>query len=246
MSATAQLLALALGGFVAGVVNAMAGGGSFLTVPLLVMSGLPGTVANGTNRIGVLVQSAVAAWRFRREGVSGFADVRPLLLPLLAGSWLGAVAISRVAPRTFEQLFGAVMLLLLVPVLRAARAEVSAKEPWGPRTLAAVFFLIGVYGGAFQAGVGVFLVLALARSGHGLVMANSVKALAIAAFTAVAVVVFIVQGQVVWLPALVLSAATALGADVGSRLAVRRGDAFIRPLLVVAVVVMAAKMLRLF
>src|SRR5512139_3038233 len=110
---TWEILALGAGGFASGVINAMAGGGSFLTVPLLVMVGLPGTIANGTNRIGVLVQSAVAAWRFRKQGVSGFGSAVPVLIPMLVGSWIGAVAISRVAPKTFEHLFGLVMLVLL-------------------------------------------------------------------------------------------------------------------------------------
>lgn len=241
-----HVLALAVGGFVAGVVNAVAGGGSFLTVPLLVMAGLPGTIANGTNRIGVLVQSAVAAWQFRRRGVSGFGNVGPVLVPLMIGSLVGAVAVSRVAPQTFERLFGLVMLALLVPVLRAAEVRTSDAPQWSRTTSAAVFFLIGVYGGAFQAGVGVFLVLALARAGHGLVMANSIKAIAVAVFTAVAAAVFVWEGQVVWLPAAVLALSTAAGADVGTRLAVRGGDALIRPFLVCAVLVMAGKMLGLY
>jgi hypothetical protein len=224
----------------------MAGGGSFLTVPLLVMTGLPGTIANGTNRIGVLVQSSVAAWRFRKQGVSGFGNAGPVLVPMLLGSWLGAVAISRVAPKTFEHLFGLVMLMLLLPVLRAPSVDTQTQRPW-PRWLSmAVFFVIGLYGGAFQAGVGVFLILALARAGHGLVLSNSIKAISIAAFTAVAAAVFVLQGQVVWGPAIVISLSTALAADLGSRWAVRGGDAVIRPFLFLAVVVMAGKMLGLY
>jgi len=241
-----EILALAAGGFVAGIVNTMAGGGSFLTVPLLVMVGLPGTVANGTNRIGVLAQSTVAAWRFRRQGVSGFGNVGAVLIPMLIGAWLGAVGISRVAPKTFEHLFGLVMLLLLFPVVRAPGLGARPKSAWPPWLSTAVFFVIGVYGGAFQAGVGVFLVLALARGGHGLVMSNSIKVISVAAFTTVAVAVFVLKGQVAWLPAIVLSISTALGADLGTRLAVRGGDAVIRPFLVLAIVLMAGRMLGLY
>jgi uncharacterized membrane protein YfcA len=238
---------LAAGGFVAGVVNTMAGGGSLLTVPLLVMVGLPGTLANGTNRIAVLVQSAVAAWRFRAEGVPGFASAVPVLAPMVLGSWLGAVAISRVAPATFERLFGLVMLVLLVPVLRVTRVDVTAEKPaWSRPTTLLVFFAIGLYGGAFQAGVGLFLVLALAHAGHDLVLSNSIKAIAVAAFTVAAVAVFVLEGQVEWVPAIVLSISTAAGAYLGTRLAVRGGDAVIRPLLIVAVVAMAGKMLGLY
>jgi uncharacterized membrane protein YfcA len=243
---TWDVLALAAGGFVSGVVNSMAGGGSFLTVPLLVMTGLPGTIANGTNRVGVLVQSAVAAWRFRQQGVSGFVQVGPVLVPMLVGSWVGAIAISRVAPKTFEHLFGLVMLVLLLPVLRAPAADMQERQPW-PRWLSmTVFFAIGLYGGAFQAGVGVFLILALARAGHGLVISNSIKAISIAAFTLIAASVFVLQGQVAWAPATVLAVSTAAGADLGTRWAVWGGDAVIRPFLVFAVVLMAGRMLGLY
>ena len=82
-------------GFVSGVVNALAGGGSLLTVPLLVLIGVPGTFANGTNRVAVLVQSIVGAWRFRAEGVSGFRHVVPVLVPMLLGSALGVLGWAR-------------------------------------------------------------------------------------------------------------------------------------------------------
>jgi uncharacterized membrane protein YfcA len=240
--------ALVAGGFVAGIVNTMAGGGSLLTVPLLVMVGLPGTVANGTNRVAVLVQSVVAAVRFSAEGVPGLRAATPIISPLLAGSLLGALIISRVASETFEQLFGVVMLALAVPVLRAVRVEqpVADQPPWSRTTTIAVFFAIGLYGGAFQAGVGILLVLALARVGHDLVLSNSIKVVLVAAFTAVAAAVFVWKGQVVWMPALVLSLSTAVGAAAGTRIAVRGGERVIRPLLALAVIAIAGKMLRFY
>jgi uncharacterized membrane protein YfcA len=242
-----QIAALLAGGFLAGIVNTLAGGGALLTVPLLVMCGLPGTVANGTNRIGVLIQSAVAAWRFRAEGVPGVRASLPFLAPMLLGSLIGALAISRVAPETFERLFGLVMLVLLVPVLRVSgNISVAERSTWPPAMRAFVFFAIGLYGGAFQAGVGIFLVLALAHAGHDLVRSNSIKVILVTAFTSVAAVVFVLQGQVVWWPALVLSFSTALGATVGARVAVRGGDAVIRPVLALAVIAMAGRMLGLY
>ena len=87
------------GGLVAGVVNTLAGGGSLLTVPLLVMLGLPGTLANGTNRVGVLVQNLTSAWQFRAEGVSGFRDALPVLGPVLLGSVVGAYGVAQLGDR---------------------------------------------------------------------------------------------------------------------------------------------------
>jgi uncharacterized membrane protein YfcA len=246
-----EIALLLVGGFVAGVINTMAGGGSLITVPMLVALGLPGTIANGTNRIGVLLQSMVGALRFRAEGVSGFRDSIPVLMPLVGGSLVGALLVSRLSDGTFERMFGIVMLVLLVPVLRSTASAQSADsqspaEPWGAATSTAVFFAIGLYGGAIQAGVGILLVLALARSGFDLVKANSIKLVVVAAFTAVAVFVFVFEGQVVWVPALLLAVATSLGATVGARVAVRGGERIIRPVLVVSVLALAGRMLGLY
>jgi uncharacterized membrane protein YfcA len=243
-----EVAAIAAAGLVAGVVNTMAGGGSLLTVPLLVMMGMPGTIANGTNRVAVFVQSAVGALRFRAEGVSGFSKSLPVLVPMVLGGTLGAYGVAHLDDATFERLFGILMLLLLVPALwRPRNALLESEGPrMSPMASALTFFVIGLYGGSFQAGVGIFLVLALARAGHSLVVSNSIKAVAVAAFTAVAVAIFVFEGQVVWLPALVLSASTALGATVGVRIAVRGGDRVIRPVIALAVIAMAGRMLRLY
>src|SRR3989304_4742984 len=90
-----EIAALLGGGLVAGVVNTLAGGGSLLSVPLLVLLGLPGTVANGTNRIGVLLQSLVATWRFRGKGLLELRPLLPVLLPVLAGSLARAPPLAR-------------------------------------------------------------------------------------------------------------------------------------------------------
>lgn len=233
------------GGLVAGVVNTLAGGGSLLTVPLLVLLGVPGTEANATNRVGVLFQSLTGAWRFRSEGVSGLRDAVPLLLPLGIGSGVGAVVVSRLDDAVFEKIFGVLMVPLLIPAFFSPRPRTAERALPAPAR-AALFFGIGLYGGAIQAGVGLFLVAALARDGFDLVRANSVKMAVVAAFTLLAVAVFVWEGQVVWLPGLVLAAAASLGAVVGARLAVRGGERLIRPVLVVAVLALSGRMLGLY
>lgn len=241
----AGIAALVGGGFLAGVVNTLAGGGSLLTVPLLVLLGFPGTEANGTNRVGVLLQSLVATGRFRAGGRLELRALLPVLAPVLAGSLLGATAISRVSDAAFERLFGALMLLLLVPTLRRTRADAPGPG-FGRAGSALVFFGLGLYAGAFQAGVGIPLVLALVHAGHDLVRANAIKVGVIASVTAIAVPVFALEGQIAWGVALVLGAGFALGAELGVRLAVAGGERVIRPVLVVAVVALAGHMLDLY
>jgi uncharacterized membrane protein YfcA len=236
---------LVAGGLVAGVVNTLAGGGSLLTVPLLVLVGLPGLLANGTNRVGVLIQNATSTWRFRAEGVGGLRDALPVLVPVAAGSSLGAWGIARVDDATFERVFGALMVLLLVPTLCPPRAAASRRR-WPPWVSFLVFFAIGLYGGAVQAGVGLVIVMALAHAGFDLVTANSIKVIVVLVLTAVAVPVFVAGGQVVWAPALLLGLGFAAGGILGVRLAVHGGERVIRPVLVVSVLALAGRMLRLY
>ena len=248
---SAELALLAVGGFLAGVINTLAGGGSLITVGLLVFLGLPGTIANGTNRIGVLVHNLTAAWRFRAEGISGFASAGPILAPILVGSLVGAYAISRVSPEFFERLFGVLMLALVIPLLRPRRATDRTALPlrgdssWSPLTRSLVFLGIGLYGGAIQAGIGIFLVMALSRAGYDLVRANSIKVVVIAALTAIAIPVFIASRQVDWLAAGALATGFVAGGVAGVRVAVLGGESVIRAALGLSVAALAGRMLGL-
>jgi uncharacterized membrane protein YfcA len=239
---------LAMGGLVAGVINTLAGGGSLITVPLLVLMGLPATTANGTNRIGVLFQNGVSTWRFRREGLDGLHGAKPVLIPVLVGSFLGAAIASHMSADLYRQVFGVAMIALLYPMLSGARprSENDAAEPRSRTLNSLIFFGIGLYGGALQAGVGIFLIAALARSGLDLVRANSIKVVIIGSLTLIAVPVFIFQGQVDWRFASALVVGFALGGEIGARAAIRGGERLIRPVLVLSVVAMSGRMLGLY
>lgn len=233
-------------GLVAGIVNAMAGGGSLLTVGLLnVFVGLPGLVANGTNRVGVLVQNASSVASYRKEGIRGFRRAVPVLVPVIAGSLLGSLLVSSVTDETFERIFGILMVPLLFLSLRSPK-NVGSQINWHPVTTAVIFFGIGLYGGAFQAGVGLLIVVALSRSGLDLVNANAVKVVVILVLTTIAVPVFIVRGQVDWGFAVVLAFGFAAGGWIGARVAVRGGEKIIKPVLIGAVVALAGRMIGLY
>ncbi|MCK6554618.1 sulfite exporter TauE/SafE family protein [Candidatus Binatia bacterium] len=237
---------LIVGGVTAGIVNTLAGAGSLLTVPLLVLAGLPGGVANGTNRIGVLLHNLTAAWRFRAEGVPGVRQALPMLLPICLGSFTGAFAIAWVPDDLFEKLFGVLMVLLLPPLLHTSAGGVRQPRQWSAPATFGFFFLVGLYGGAFQAGVGIALLYGLSFTGYDLLRGNSIKVVINAALTAVAVTVFALSGQVVWVPALVLAAGFIVGGIIGVRVAVYGGERVIRPVLVAAVIALAGRMLGLY
>ena len=240
-----DIIVLLIGGFLAGVINAMAGGGSLITVPLLSLVGVGGTLANGTNRVAVLVQNASSAWGYARKGVGSRQDAVTVLVPAAAGALVGSMGASQIDDQLFERLFGLLMLPLLALSIWKPKAE-TADEPWPLWISTVAFFVIGVYGGAVQAGVGLMLLLVLARAGRDLVTANAIKTLVILAVTIIAVPVFVLNDQVRWLPAFVLSIGTGVGGFAGANLAIARGEQLIRPVLVVVVLVLASRMLGLW
>ena len=233
------------GGLFAGCVNTIAGGGSLLTVPLLVLTGVPGDVANGTNRVGILTSNISAAEAFRRQGVSGLSRVVPVLVPVVVGSLTGSLLISRIDAEAFERVFGIIMIPLLLLSLRPPKVRV-APRPWSGPVTAAVFFGVGLYAGAFQAGIGLLMVLALSRSGLDVVVANNVKVLLVLVVTCTALPVFIAGGFVDWGPALVLAAGFGVGGALGARITVAGGERVVRPVLTVAVLAMAGRLLGLY
>ncbi len=175
----------------------------------------------------------------------GFRRSIPVLMPVISGSLIGSLLVSSVADETFEQIFGILMIPLLVVSLRTPKTVGSAIS-WRPAVSAIVFFGIGLYGGAFQAGVGLLIVVALARSGLDLVNANAVKVVVILVLTLIAVPVFIVRQQVDWGFALVLAVGFAIGGWFGARIAVRGGEKIIRPVLFAAVAALAGRMIGFY
>lgn len=240
-----EALLLVVGGFFAGGINAVAGGGSTLTVPLLVLAGVPGNAANGSNRIGILTSNSAAAVSFARLGVKGLAHTGRVVVPVIVGSLVGSYAISRLSNDDFERLFGFLMLPLIVLSIRKPKARTD-RPAWPYWLTILVFFGIGIYGGAVQAGVGLVLLAALTRAGFDLVTANHIKVLVNMVVTAVALPVFIINDQIRWIPAIVLAAGFTAGGWFGARFAVKGGERYIRAAMVVATLILAGSLLGLY
>jgi hypothetical protein len=240
-----EAVLLVLGGTAAGIINAMAGGGSILTVPLLVVAGVSGNDANGSNRVGILTSNITAAWSFHQQGVTAYREAAPILVPVVVGSLVGSIAISRVTDDAFETIFGLLMLPIIFLSIRKPKPRLDG-ETWSRATTLVVFTIIGIYGGAIQAGVGLVLLAALTRAGFDLVTANVIKVLITLVVTAIALPVFILNDQVRWVPALILTVGLGFGGWLGARIAVKGGERIIRIVMVVAAIGLAGRLLGLY
>jgi uncharacterized membrane protein YfcA len=227
-------------GVLSGVINTLAGSGSLLTLPALILLGLPATVANGTNRVGVLLQNVVAGATFKRSQVLDLRGALLLSIPAVLGSLLGAQVAVNLNEEAMQRAIGAVMVVMLFVILLRPERWLQGKLhnlpggfSWGQ---GAAMFAIGVYGGFIQAGVGIFLLAALVLSiGYDLVRANAVKIIIVLAFSVSSLLVFANNAQVDWGAGLLLGAGNMVGAWWAARLAVSKGAAWVRWVLVATV-----------
>lgn len=234
-------------GFAVGFINTVAGGGSLLSLPVLIFLGLPPSVANGTNRVAIAIQTATAVAGFKSKGVSTF----PFNIYLGASALVGAVIGARIAVDVDGALFNRILAIIMVTViviiifkpktnLQNIQERLTGKYLW---IGIIAFFFFGIYGGFINAGLGFVLILFLHYVNHmTLVRANATKVAVVFIYMLSALVVFALNDKVNWFIGLVLAVGNAGGAWIASRYSVKKGDKFIRLFLVIMVAVMAVKL----
>lgn len=239
---------MVLVGVVSGFINTLAGSGSLLTLPLLIFLGLPANVANGTNRVGILLQSLVGVGGFKQKNVFEWSEGIWLTIPATFGALLGALVAVDLNEDLMNKVIGSLMIVMFIVILvkperwlKEHAGEIKAK----PSFLQIIIFtLIGFYGGFIQAGVGFFLLAGLVLgAGFDLLKANAIKVMIVLAFTIVALGVFVINKQVNYTLGIALGAGSMLGAWIATRVAVKQGVKFIRWFLLVAVFGFAVKLL---
>jgi uncharacterized membrane protein YfcA len=241
---------IVLAGVFAGFINTLAGSGSLITLPLLIGLGLPANVANGTNRIAILLQNVVGVSSFKKQKVLDFRSSVKLVIPAVIGSVIGAIIAVDLNEEVMRKTIGGLLVFMFFIILWKPSKwlrEQQGKSPLPYWLRAIIFFLIGIYGGFIQAGVGFFLLSGLVLgAGYDLVRANAVKVLIILTYTAFALAVFIFNDQVNYTYGLILAAGNMIGAFLGASVAVKWGPKFVRYLLLITVLVAAAKLLGIF
>lgn len=232
-------------GVLAGIINTLAGSGSAVTLPMLVFLGLPADVANATNRIGVMIQNIAGIATFQRSGKMNLSGGLWLTIPAMLGSVVGAAIAVDLNERLMELAIGAMLVIVLITILLnpqkwlRKQSEVAEGRP-GLLTLA-IFFVIGIYGGFIQAGVGVFILTAMVLgAGYTLVHANAIKLMIVLALTIVALAIFILSPalDIRWGIGLVMAVGQSVGAWLAAKFAISNANAntWVRRLLIIVVV----------
>lgn len=234
-------------GVVAGALNSIAGGGSLLTLPLLIFIGLPPTEANATNRIAVFSGGAGATHSFRKRGLIPGAWLKMAVGPALVGVALGTWAAATIGDVAFERILAGILVLAAAWMIWHPITPPEAGDPVPPDggsrwMLYAAFFGLGLYSGFIQAGVGFLFLALLSTQGFDLVRANALKVPLILAFTTLAIALFALAGLLNWGAGLTLAVGQFFGAKLGVHLQVLKGHAWVRNVLTAAIVIFAIRL----
>lgn len=225
----------------------VAGGGSFLTLPLLIFLGYAPGVANGTNRVGILAQNATAVLGFHRHGVLDWRLGALATLPACAGAAVGAWAALSIGDETFRRVLAVLMLIAAFSTLWRADSPPAGLASSGcrhrPILFGSGFFAVGVYGGFVQAGVGFLILAVTSAAGLDLVRGNALKVLCVLLFTPLALAAFAVAGRVDWAAGLALGLGSLVGGRLGVQFTLRRGQRAVRAVVQVAIVLCALRLL---
>ncbi len=242
-----ELLLLLVTGIATGFLNVMAGGGSMLSVPMMIFLGIPGTVANATNRLAILPQNITAVLTFYKKGFSNFKLSLTLAACTIPGAIIGSYIASQIPNANFNKLLAVIMVAILIIMMlpqpkKSTEGEKISKGRMIAGHICMVF--IGFWGGFIQLGVGFLLMPTLNRVLKlDLITTNMHKVFIVMCYTAVALLVFSSQLELFWQAGIALAIGTSIGAWLATNFQIKRGINAIRWVVNAVIIVFIIKLL---
>lgn len=236
-------------GALAGFINVNAGGGSSITLPVLIFLGLDSATANGTNRVAIFIQSAAAVHSFQKENLKQYKTSIKLSLFTLPGAIAGSLFAVKLDDESFQFILGIVMIGIIISMLvpkGKVETDNNADKEFSFLSIISML-LIGFYGGFIQVGVGFLLMFSLSQLlKFDLVHVNMHKVFIVFFYTVPSMIVFVVTGNINWFLGLILATGNAFGAWWGAKLSIKKGEGLIKAVLIISIAIMAAKLLEIF
>lgn len=246
---TAAILIAA--GFATGVINTIAGSGSVIVFSLYTLMGLPANVANGTVRIGVVLQTLAATLTFRKAKVLEMRKGLLISIPVVIGSIIGAQIAVSIPHDIFEKVLAGILVFMVVFIFWNPEKWIQGQKHLNEKRLGwwqyLLFFLTGIYGGFIHIGVGILLLAVLVlAAGYDLVKANAIKILAVFLYVPFTLAIFIINDQINYHLGLIAAIGNLIGGIVASKLAIKKGATFVRWFLIAVIILFTLKLLNVF
>lgn len=246
-----EIITLIIAGVFVGFINTLAGGGSIISLSVLMyVMGLPASVANGTNRVAIVLQTLTATSTFKKEKILDWRKGLKLGIPSVIGSIIGAWIAVDMDEDIFEKAMVVIMVFMLAFIFYKPQIWLKGNESLLERKISPflmfVFFLIGIYGGFIHVGIGYLLLIAIVMgAGYDLVKANAIKVFIVLMYVPFSLAIFIYNDQVNYLYGFTLAIGNVIGALLASKLAIKNGASFVRWVIVVVVILTAANVFGL-
>ena len=241
-----DVIILLICGVIAGFINTVAGGGSLLTLPILIFMGLPSNIANGTNRIAIFMQNIFSISGYKSRGVSDFKYSSWLSVSALIGSIIGAKIAINIDEDMFNKILSVVIIIVVLTIIYNKKTfNINSENISIEKKIISVimFFFIGIYGGFIHAGVG-FLILSILSNYNGIQLskANSIKVFVVFVYTFFALIVFIMENKINWILGINLGIGNSIGGWVASRWSYNKPDKIIKIFIIISSAIMAIKL----
>ena len=241
-----DIIILLICGVIAGFINTVAGGGSLLTLPILIFMGLPSNIANGTNRIAIFMQNIFSISGYKSRGVSDFKYSSLLSVSALIGSIIGAKIAINIDEDMFNKILSVVIIIVVLTIIYNKKTfNINSENISIEKKIISVimFFFIGIYGGFIHAGVG-FLILSILSNYNGIQLskANSIKVFVVFVYTFFALIVFIMENKINWILGINLGIGNSIGGWIASRWSYNKSDKIIKIFIIISSAIMAIKL----
>lgn len=241
-----EILILFIIGLVSGIINTIAGGGSLITLPILIFMGLPPNIANGTNRIQLIMQNISAVSGFKSKGISDFKFSSLLSLTAILGSIVGAQIAIDISEELFKKILSIIMILVIATIIFKKNKPSELLNNYASKNKFIsifLFFFVGIYGGFIHAGVGIIILTILSSINNmKLSNANSIKVFVALAFSIISLLVFIYEDKVNWIYGINIGIGSALGGWIASRWSYNKSDKIIKIILTISVGIMSIRL----
>lgn len=245
---TIEVIALITSGLFVGFINTLAGGGTIISLTLLMLLGLPPSVANGTNRVAIILQNMTSVANFKKKKILDFKKGIKLAIPTTIGSIVGALIVVKLNEQVIQWCFGFIMIVMLFFLIYKPEHWLKGKEEllnkpitWKIQLL---MFFIGIYGGIIHVGIGYFILFAVVFGvGFDLVRGNAMKNFLVLMYVPFTLIIFVINDQVRWDYGLTHAIGNIIGAYIASKWAIEWGANFVRWMMVA---IIALSILQMF